>query len=103
MRRPVDRHFGNFEKVLSEKVPLLQVVFYCETIKRDPNERLVYECRCDERLKTKTEKCTLLSYTVLCGELEHLKIETRLMNERFASVMGEFVIVTLKVYRLYSK
>jgi hypothetical protein len=26
---------------------------------------------------------------VLCGVLEHLKIETRLINERFASVMGE--------------
>jgi hypothetical protein len=26
---------------------------------------------------------------VLCGVLEHLKIETRLINERFDSVMGE--------------
>jgi hypothetical protein len=26
---------------------------------------------------------------VLCGGLEHLKIETRLINERFVSVMGE--------------
>jgi hypothetical protein len=38
----------------------------------------------------------------LCGGLEHLKIETRLIDERFESVMGEFVIVTLKVCRLYS-
>jgi hypothetical protein len=28
---------------------------------------------------------------------------TRLIDERFASVMGECVIVTLKVLRLYSK
>jgi hypothetical protein len=39
----------------------------------------------------------------LLGELEHLKIKTRLIDERFASVMGECVIVTLKVHRLYSK
>ncbi len=36
-------------------------------------------------------------YTVFRGGLEHLKIETRLINERFVSVMGECVIVTLKV------
>jgi hypothetical protein len=57
-------------------------------------------------MKIKDEKSTHLTSTVLCGELEHLKIETRLMNERFASVMGEFVIVALKVvkvYHLYSK
>jgi hypothetical protein len=27
------------------------------------------------------------------GELEHLKIETRLINEKFESVMGECVIL----------
>jgi len=37
----------------------------------------------------------------LSGGLEHLKIETRLIDERFASVMGEFEIVTIKVCRLY--
>ena len=39
--------------------------------------------RCDERLKTKGE------YTGLFGGLEHLKIETRLIDEMFVSVMGE--------------
>ena len=34
------------------------------------------------------------------GGLEYLKIETRLIDERFVSVMGECVIVTLKVRRL---
>ena len=34
--------------------------------------------------------------------LEHLKIETRLIDERFAIAMGECVNVTLKVRRLYS-
>ncbi len=48
----------------------------------------------DERLKVKTEGSTLLTYTGLCGGLEHLKIETRLINEMFANVMGECVILT---------
>jgi hypothetical protein len=81
------------------------IVVYYETIKRDLNKRLIYydECRCDERLKPKDERSTCLTYTVLRGGLEHLKIETRLTNERFASAMGECVIVTLKVWCLYSK
>jgi hypothetical protein len=53
----------------------------------------MYECRCDERLKTKGEKSTHLVYTGLLGELEHLKIKTRLMNEMSASVMGEYVFL----------
>ena len=48
---------------------------------------------CDERLKTKSEKSTRLSYTGLFGELEHLKIETRLIDEMFVSVMGEYVFL----------
>jgi hypothetical protein len=36
-------------------------------------------------------------------DIPHVKIETRLIDERFASVMGECVIVTLNVHRLYSK
>ncbi len=34
---------------------------------------------------------TRLVYTGLAVELEHLKIETRLTNEKLASVMGEYV------------
>jgi len=48
-----------------------------------------YECRCDERLRTKTEGSTRLTYTGLSGGLEHLKIETRLRDERFESVKGD--------------
>jgi hypothetical protein len=40
--------------------------------------------RCDERLKVKVERSTRLVYTGLCWELEHLKIETRLIDERFS-------------------
>ena len=39
--------------------------------------------------KLKTKKFTRLPYTGLVLELEHLKIETRLISERFANVMGE--------------
>ncbi len=65
-------------------------------IKRDLYRRLTYECRCDERLNSKAEGFTRLGYTGLCGKLEHLKIETRLTDERFVGVMGDCVIV--KVY-----
>jgi hypothetical protein len=53
----------------------------------------LYESRYDERLKTKSEKSTRLTYTGLLGELEHLKIETRLIDEMFPSVMGEYVFL----------
>jgi hypothetical protein len=41
---------------------------------------------------------TRLVYTGLRWGLVHLKIETRLIDERFASVMGECVILTPQVY-----
>ena len=54
----------------------------------------MYEYRCDERLKSKAERSTRLAYTGLSGGLEHPKIETRFIDERFVSVMGECVILT---------
>ena len=66
---------------------------YYETIKRELNRRLTYECRCDERLKGKVVGSTRLVYTGLRWGLVHLKIETRLIDERFASVMGDCVIL----------
>ncbi len=53
--------------------------------------RGIYECRCDERLQTKTKEFTRLGYTGLIVELEHLKIETRLIDEKFVNVIGEYV------------
>ena len=41
-------------------------------------------------LKSKGEESTCLVYTGLLGEPEHLKIETRLIAEMFASGMGEY-------------
>ena len=71
--------------------PDVSFVYY-EAIKRELNRRPMYEYRCDERLKAKVEESTRLVYTGLLGGLEHLKIETRLIDERFPSVMGECVI-----------
>jgi hypothetical protein len=36
----------------------LNPVVYYETIKRELNKRLTYECRCDERLKAEPERST---------------------------------------------
>jgi hypothetical protein len=58
----------------------------------------MYECWCDERLKTKTEKSTRLGYTGLHGELEHLKIKTRIIDEMFASVKGEYVFLRRSLF-----
>jgi hypothetical protein len=52
----------------------------------------IYDCRYDERLKSKDDESTFLTCTGLLEELEYLKIETRLIDEKFASVMGECVI-----------
>ncbi len=58
------------------------------------NKREVCECDgCDERLKSRVEESTLLACTQLVGELEHLKTETRLIDEMFVSEMGECVFL----------
>jgi hypothetical protein len=68
------------------------VKFIIKSIKRELKTRPIYDCRCDERLKPKDDESTCLTYAGLLEELEHLKIETRLIDEKFASVMGECVI-----------
>ena len=85
--------YGDCERELL--VPLCHSMFvYYESIKRELKSKPMYEeCRCDERLKTKAEESTRLVYTGLLGELEHLKIKTRLIDEKFASVMGECVFL----------
>ncbi len=68
---------------------LVYYVVSYESIKRELKRRLLYEYRCDERLKTKNEESTCLTETGLVVELEHLKTKTRLKDEKFASVRGE--------------
>ncbi len=58
----------------------LEIVYYA-SINRELKIKPIYECRCDGRLQTK--RFTRLSYTGLVVELEHLKIETRLIDEKF--------------------
>ncbi len=76
---------------------------YYETIKRELNKRLIFECRCAARLKAKAEGCTdfllfssfflfFFYYESLKGELK-TKIETRLTSETPVSEMGEYPIV----------
>ncbi len=65
------------------------ILVYYESIKRELKRRLIYEYRCDERLKTKNEESTRLTDTGLVVKLEHLKTKTRLKDEKFASVRGE--------------
>jgi hypothetical protein len=64
---------------------------YFESRKRELKIRCIYECRCDERLHTKTKEFTALTYTGLVVGLEHLKIKTRLIVEKYVNVMGEYV------------
>ena len=48
--------------------------------------------RMREVVALRTKRFTHLSYTWLVVELEHLKIKTRLTNEKFANVNGECAI-----------
>jgi hypothetical protein len=64
------------------------ISLYYELIKREPKTRPVNECRCDERLKTKAEESTRLAYTGWLGELEHLKIKTRLNRQEVCECDG---------------
>ena len=71
--------------------PSTHIFVYHESIKRELKIRPIYECRCDERLQTKIKEFTRLTYTGFLGGLEHLKIETRLINEKIANALGEYV------------
>ena len=55
-------------------------IVYFESIKRELKIRGIHECRCDERLQSKTKEFTRLAYTGLILELEHLKIETSFID-----------------------
>ncbi len=46
--------------------------------------------------KTNVEESALLTYTGLFRELKHLKIKTKLIDEKFPSVMGEYMFLKWK-------
>jgi hypothetical protein len=82
------------------------IFVYYESIKRELQTRPIYECRCDERLKTKVEESTRLVYTGLLGELEHLKIETRLLGRVGRTLMqrkSTFILLWIKKARATDK
>ncbi len=72
--------FRRHEENEIDPIPPVVAVYY-ESIKRVLKIKPISECRCDERLQTKDEESTRLSDTGLLGELEHLKIKTRLIDE----------------------
>jgi hypothetical protein len=74
-----------------------KLFLYYEEIKRKLKRMPIYECRCNERQKAKSEESTRLTYTGLCEALENLKIETRLRDERFESVKGVCYLETIGV------
>jgi len=47
----------------TDKTYILCWVVYYESINREVKIRSMYECRCDERLQTKTKEFTRLTYT----------------------------------------
>jgi hypothetical protein len=57
------------------------------SMKRKIKIKPIYDCRCNGRLQTKRFMC--LTHIGLVVELGHLKIKTRLTNEKFPSVKGE--------------
>jgi hypothetical protein len=72
---------------------------YYESIKRELKIRPIYECRCDERLKTKVEEFTLLTYTGFLGGLEHLKVETRFQGSTYLSPEAQMRLGFLSWYK----
>jgi hypothetical protein len=76
---PTKRKFCTKRKVKQcDNPPKTYFVVYYESIKRELKTRPLYGCRCYERLKTKGEESTRLSYTGSLGEPEHLQVKTRL-------------------------
>ena len=67
---------------------LHQYTVYYESLKRDLKTKPINECRYDERLQTRVEESTRLVCPRLVEELEHLKIETRLIDEMFCECDG---------------
>jgi hypothetical protein len=49
------------------RVISVYIFVYYESIKREPKIRGIYECRCDERLQTKSKEFTRLANTGLFG------------------------------------
>ena len=71
------------------------IIYYEQQITRELKGIRICGCRCNERLNDKTDESTRLTYTGLCGKMEHLKMETRLIGVSFECLMGECVMKKL--------
>jgi hypothetical protein len=71
-------------------VTLITEIFFITIINRFLKRELkgihMYGCRCNERLKVKTEGSTHLVYTGLSWGRGHIKMEVMLRGKRFGSV-----------------
>ena len=85
----VIRRVADLARMLSV-IKRVRLVVYYESIKRELKRRLIYEYRCDERLKTKNEESTRLTHTGLVVELEHPRFDHR--RESRAVVVEESTI-----------
>jgi hypothetical protein len=61
IKRELNKRLG----VKKDKRLKIGRVVYYESIKRELKTKLIYECRCDERLKTKVEESTRVSIGLL--------------------------------------
>ena len=75
--------------------------YYEQQIKGELKRIHISGCRCNEKLKAKTDGSKRLTYTGFLGDLEHLTMETRLIGESFECGMGECVIQKLQVSNQY--
>jgi hypothetical protein len=70
-------------------------IYYYETIKRELNRRLIYECRCDERLKVNVEGCTHIHWvvwgTVTDDRLFIIRGKTRVQENIYRWVQTEVI------------
>ena len=83
---------GRLPVEMSSQQIIVHFIYYEQQIKRELKRIHISGCRCNERLKAKTDGSKSLGYTGFRGDLEHLTIETRLVSESFECVMGECVI-----------
>ncbi len=73
-------------------------VVYYEGIKRELQRRTKYECRCDERLKTKSEGSTRLTYTGFLGPRgTGTPTDRDLSSINFISVQTDMLYETLLI------
>ena len=79
-------HIATAKDLYLSVVVTTEGLVYYESLKRELKTKTIYGFRCDERLDTKVEESTRLGWTLLCEELEHLKIETKLINTTPVSV-----------------